>query len=61
MTMEKTLECRMQSETDPEQWYDVSVELDGNCGANRCSCEEYIYRQWCRHIEKALEISLYEL
>jgi uncharacterized Zn finger protein len=61
MPKDKKLECRMQSETDPKRWYDVSVELDGNYGANRCSCEEFIYRQWCKHIEKVLDISLYEV
>jgi len=61
MPEERKLECRMQSESDPETWYDVTVEPDSNCGANRCSCEQFIYRQWCRHIEKALDINLYEV
>ena len=59
MTIKAVNAYRVQSENDPDEWYEVVIEPEKTPGS-RCNCEDYVLRdKVCEHIDRALLCYLY--
>lgn len=47
----------VQSESNPQEWYEVILATPDTTDKTKCNCDSYVRRdQICEHIEKALGI-----
>lgn len=49
---------KVQSETDPNNWYQVMLDPEHSAGS-WCSCQEHLRKRHCDHIEKARTACMY--
>ncbi len=49
---------KVQSERDPNDWYQVMIDAEHSAGS-WCSCQEYLRKRYCDHIEKARTACMY--
>jgi hypothetical protein len=49
---------KVQSETDPNDWYQVMVDKEHSAGS-WCTCKEFFKNRYCEHIDRVKLLTLY--